>query len=265
MRGLRTALAALAATFLIAPVDGRAEDLFDFLFGPDTPAPRAAPPPRAAASRRSGDPRFSGRLGVHVAPGAGESASAGMQSGGGFCVRVCDGYYFPLIKSEQATRQQSCEYACPSAPMTIYDGATIETARNHKGEKYTSLSTAFKFRDKATERCSCNAPENSQAFFVRIARSDPTLRAGDIVFDETGAFVYRGADFAPAERSTFLPSYTRDRLRAMIERARAKPRPSQAEARPADAPGTANEPRKIDPRPVSATQPAGPQPDSPPQ
>jgi hypothetical protein len=202
-------VAAIAAAAILAPTQGRAEGLFDFLFGSN--APWAAPPPREAPRWRDRPPEA--RAGVRSAnPG-----SSG--AGDGFCVRTCDGYFFPLIKSSNATRQQSCEYACPSAPMAIYHGSSIEGARNHKGDRYTVLPTAFSFRDKATKQCACNEPQSSQDFFVRISRSDPTLRSGDILVEGNGAVAYRGSDFVPLDRASFVPSQIRERLRAILERA----------------------------------------------
>ena len=65
--------------------------------------------------------------------------TADSMSGGGYCVRACDGYYFPLIKSSLISGQQSCELACPSARVQLYEGASIEQARNAKGDRYSAL------------------------------------------------------------------------------------------------------------------------------
>jgi hypothetical protein len=138
--------------------------------------------------------------------------------------------------------------------MAIYYGATIESARNYRGERYTSLKSAFSFRDKATLQCSCNKPENSQAFFVRIARTDPTLHTGDIIYDGSGAFVYSGSSFTPAARSSLVPSWTRERLRALLETARTRPRGGAREAGPQL---IWAKPKEIDRDAVSATPPAG--------
>jgi hypothetical protein len=234
--------AALILAAAIAAVDARAEeDLLDFLFGPD-------PPERSAPSRGGGAvrPRFRPRPSLRraarpaarpasfrfVRPAASEitpGAGAGAGAGDGFCVRVCDGYFFPLIKSERATRQQSCEYACPSAPMAIYEGSTIEGAHSRKGEPYTRLPTAFQFRDKPTQHCACSRPDTALAYYQRIVRSDPTLRRGDIVIAANGALVYRGPGeggaFTPLARASFVPGDTRRKLWSVLERmSRAAPR-----------------------------------------
>ena len=263
MRGVAAILAAFAAATLTTSVDVRAQDLFDFLFGPDRPAYRAAGPSRWAP-RPHARPRVSARARLRfarlvepkasTASPSGESSFATTRSDG-FCVRTCDGYFFPLIKSEFVTRQQSCEYACPSAPMAVYEGSAIEQAQNHRGEKYELLPAAFSFRDKVTQHCSCNRPEDSQAFFTRISRADPTLRAGDIILDRKEALVYRGSDFAPAEGSSFVSSWTRERLRALLGRAGSKSRADAAKTLPESTRATAAEPEKIDPRLLSPDSP----------
>ncbi|WP_424362365.1 DUF2865 domain-containing protein [Methylocystis parvus] len=225
-RALVTGVAALLAfAVLLAPAPGRAEGgLLEFLFGPDpTPSQPQLAPQRgrrdSAPARRVkgavGELRFAKpRDGL---PGAGTGFSS-EPTAGGFCVRTCDGYFFPLIKSTKATRQQSCELACPSAPMEIYDGSTIESARNYKGQRYSALPVAFAFRDRANSRCTCNDPSTSQAFFERTARNDPTLQSGDVVVEDTGAFVYSGAKLVPLSNASFMSATLRDRLRAMLRR-----------------------------------------------
>jgi len=209
-----------ALVTLLAPAEGQAEGLLDFLFG-STPGPvRQAPASRgsrdSAATQRASQKKAVGEL-RFAKPGEGGPGQA-EPSTGGYCVRMCDGYFFPLIKSAHATRQQSCEFACPSAPMEIYDGGSIETARNYKGERYTSLKTAFAFRDKASTNCSCNDPKSSQAFFERTALTDPTLRSGDVVVEANGAFVYSGSNLVPLSRASFVSSQIRQRLRSTLLR-----------------------------------------------
>jgi hypothetical protein len=250
-RALLTGFAALLACgVLVAPEPGRAEGgLLEFLFGPDTapsqsqvaPHGRQDSGPARKARGAVGELRFAKpRDGV---PGGGAGFSS-EPNAGGFCVRTCDGYFFPLIKSTKATRQQSCELACPSAPMEIYDGSSIETARNYKGQRYSALNVAFAFRDRAKSSCTCNDPQSSQAFFERTARNDPTLQSGDILVEDTGAFVYSGAKLVPLSNASFMSSTLRDRLRAMLRRT-GSARPAVSEA-PAGPPATRAAPGRED-------------------
>jgi len=134
-------------------------------------------------------------------------------SGGGYCVRACDGYYFPLIKSSSISGQQSCEFACPSARVQLYEGENIEEARNAKGERYSALPAAFSFRDKLTAACSCNDPAASHDYFRQLSRKDPTLRAGDVVVGENQAFVYSGSDLVTLSHA---PSSVRAQVKNLL-------------------------------------------------
>ncbi len=198
----------------MTPSLGVAEGLLEFLFGFDPTAQPAAPARESTPARRAkvqGELRF-----ARPRDGSGFSSDP---SAGGFCVRACDGYYFPLIKSTRATRQQSCEIACPAAQMEIFDGATIETARNRKGQRYAAQPHAFAFRSgSAGGACACNDLNSSQAYFEENARTDPTLQSGDIVVETDGAFVYRGSKLVPLSSASFMPPALRDRLRAMLRR-----------------------------------------------
>lgn len=206
----------LALCLLSAPA-GQAQGLLEFLFGPDPASQQAAPARESAPSRRA---RVQGAVGElrFARPRDGGNSLSSDPYVGGFCVRTCDGYFFPLIKSTRATRQQSCELACPSAQMEIFDGATIETARNRKGQRYSALPRAFAFRDKAFGACACNDPATSQAYFERTAKADPTLHSGDILVETDGAFVYSGSKLVPLGNASFMSSGLRDRLRVMLRR-----------------------------------------------
>lgn len=210
--------AALAVALLFAPVAAPAQGLLEFLFGPQpAPAPPSEAPVRRLTPLRR--PKPVGEL-RYARPrevaGGGSFATDPMV--GGFCVRTCDGYFFPLIKSTRATRQQSCEFACPSATMDVYDGPTIETARNRKGQRYTALPRAFAFRDRASSACVCNDPATAQARAEEAGRDDPTLQSGDVLIETGGAFVYSGARLVPLANASFVSPQLRDRLRALLRR-----------------------------------------------
>ncbi len=206
-------MSALGLALSLAPAPGAAQGLLEFLFGPDPTPQQAAPRPRESVpSRRA---RTQGSEGFAKTGGSGFASDPNV---GGFCVRTCDGYFFPLIKTTRATRQQSCELACPSAPMDIYDGSSIQTARNHKGQRYSALPRAFAFRDRASGDCVCNDPSASQANSERVAKDDPTLQNGDILVETDGAFVYSGSKLVPLGEASFVSSSLRNRLRAMLRR-----------------------------------------------
>lgn len=209
-KGIAGALAIAVAAF--SPLDTWAQgDFFDYLFGPEPPSAyparrsfRVAPPrPRPRAPKAA--KRYDGPPSDHV-----ETDST---SGGGYCVRACDGYYFPLIKSSLISGQQSCEFACPSAHVQLYQGDSIEEARNAKGERYSALPAAFSFRDRLTAGCACNDPSSSHDYFRRLSRKDPTLRAGDVVVGEKEASVYSGSGLVSLSHA---PTSVRAQVRNLL-------------------------------------------------
>ena len=193
-----------ASLILLPPHSAKAEDLLDFLFGSGA-TQKSAPPANRQMERIEG---------------TGEEAEGpveGNPSPSGYCVRICDGYFFPLIKSSRASKQESCEFACPSSAVEIYDGGSIQYARNHAGQRYSAQPFAFAFRTKTVANCSCNNPQSAQSDSVKLSRNDPTLASGDIVIEDNGAFVYDGAGFVPIERAKGVSNQTRQRILSMIK------------------------------------------------
>jgi hypothetical protein len=193
-----------ASLILVSSNSVKAEDLLDFLFGSGAPQ-KTAPPTSRQIERMEG---------------AGEDTEGAAEAGpstGGYCVRTCDGYFFPLIKSSRASKQESCEFACPSSPVEIYEGGSIQYARNHAGQRYSAQPFAFAFRTKTVANCNCNNPQSAQSDSVKLSRNDPTLASGDIVIEDSGAFVYDGAGFVPLARAKGVSNQTRQRILSMIK------------------------------------------------
>ncbi len=105
-----------------------------------------------------------------------ESAPGG--SAGGFgslpyatyrtvCVRLCDGYYFPISFSTTPTHFQRDADACQSkcaAPVEMYyyqnpGGAVDQMTAFKSQEPYTRLKTAFRYRKELVQGCSCKTAE----------------------------------------------------------------------------------------------------------
>jgi hypothetical protein len=116
-----------------------------------------------------------------------------------FCVRTCDGYFFPLDgmqdKGEEA-RRSACNTACPGAETALYStrpGEEIEDARTTGDtRRYGELEIAFMHRLKLVKGCTCR--RSNDASPVEVARNDDTLRRGDIIVTETGMEVYQGSN-----------------------------------------------------------------------
>ncbi len=193
-----------------------ANEVYDFWREEATrsrPAPMQPIVPHAsqgtpAATTNTSSPR---RLKITVQP-KGESRTGkdedglSSSSGGQYCVRTCDGYYFPLPSQGAAAGDtEACRAACPGAPMEVYSpghGDGIEDAVSLKGKLYSSLPTAFSYRTQLTQACSCKPNRNHG--FASLLR-DRTLVSGDIVVTEKGVYVFSGARRFPYREGDFVP------------------------------------------------------------
>jgi hypothetical protein len=199
--GGAVALGALA----LAPA-AQAEDFFSALFG-------------AFGGGRSRGPAI-----IRV-PYANESESAGPQNfgpqgdnqgpriatyGGGqaYCVRTCDGRYFPLQGSDRESQAASCNSFCPASKTDVVYGSTIDDAATTSGKPYSELPNAFRYRNEIVAGCSCNGKDQFGLAPIKV-EDDPTLRKGDLVAGADGLMVAgRGADrrgaslnFTPASKA----------------------------------------------------------------
>lgn len=213
--GIASALAFALA--FASPHDTLAQgELFDFLFGADQPPAFSFHRSWRSMRAHPRQPRRAPKASIHYAkPELANTAETDSMSGGGYCVRACDGYYFPLVKLSRISGQQSCEFACPSARVQLYEGASIEQARNAKGQLYSALPAAFSFRDKLTARCACNDPAASRDYYLALSRRDPTLQTGDIVVGEKGAFIYSRTGLVSVSHAS---RQIRTRLRGLLSR-----------------------------------------------
>jgi hypothetical protein len=176
---MRTAaIGALALTLFGAPA--AAQGLFDMLFGGAPRAPRGYVPPQGSAyadPRQYGGERHYGERPAAPSYGSGRSVS--------YCVRLCDGRFFPVQRSGNASSAQLCSALCPASKTQVFNGSQIDHAVASNGARYADLDNAFVYREKLVDGCTCNG---RTAFgLARIdAASDPTLRQGDIIATADG-------------------------------------------------------------------------------
>lgn len=84
------------------------------------------------------------------------------------CVRLCDGYYFPIsfstVGSRFAEDEAKCRDQC-AAPTELYvyknPGEDVEQMVSLKGEPYNNLKNAWRHRKQYIRGCSCKAAEYS--------------------------------------------------------------------------------------------------------
>jgi hypothetical protein len=114
--------------------------------------------------------------------------------GQAYCVRTCDGRYFPLPASDNQSRAASCNSFCPASETRLVYGGTIDSATTETGKPYAELPNAFRYRSEIVAGCTCNGKDQVGLAPVRIG-DDPTLRKGDIVAGGDGLMtVGRSAD-----------------------------------------------------------------------
>lgn len=238
----------LAAVALASPT-ASAEGFFDFLFGggpPQRQQQRSAPP----ASNFFADP-FG--LNTPDAPPPQRSASSG-GSGPAFCVRTCDGKYFPLGRS--ASPAQMCQAFCPAATTKVYFGSNIDGASSSAGERYADLENAFAYRKALRADCTCNGRDPAGLAPIDLTL-DTSLRPGDVVATTNGLVAFSGvrtgngqtAEFTPVASYPGLTSEVRARLGEM------KVAPVSAEMIADEAPMPAAAPTIV-PKSVPAAAPA---------
>jgi Protein of unknown function (DUF2865) len=189
-----TLMVVCASTF--APA-AQAEDFLSALFGAFGARPQAPAVPLSFANE--GDMRA--QSGVRSRPGY----SGGSQA---YCVRTCDGRYFPISGSNGQSRAASCNDFCPASETKVVYGSTIDHATTESGKPYSELPNAFRYRNELVEGCTCNGKDQIGLAPVKI-ENDPTLRNGDLVTGADGLVVAghvadkRGAslNFSPASES----------------------------------------------------------------
>jgi hypothetical protein len=196
-RRLAFGLAAILCATALAPA-AQAQDFFSQLFG---------------GFGRSRGPSFPMPFAREGNPSQGEPRARG--GGQAYCVRSCDGRYFPVMGADNQSRAASCSSFCPASDTKVVYGSNIDRAATESGKPYSELPNAFRYRNEIVAGCTCNGKDALGLAEVKI-ENDPTLRKGDIVAGEAGLVVAgRSADKRGAELN-FSPAS--DRIRARYQR-----------------------------------------------
>lgn len=137
-----------------------------------------------------------------------------------YCVRLCDGRYFPVQRQAvSSSPAKICTAQCPASGTKILTGAGIDNAIGLDGSRYSSLKNAFVYRERVVSDCTCNGKDPYGLAPIAI-HSDPTLQRGDIVVTDKGpvAFVgdqrlpHQAAEFTPVESSRAVSASLRKQL-----------------------------------------------------
>jgi hypothetical protein len=183
--GRRVAVVAAALCALASAPAAYAEDFLSALFGAFG-GHRSQAPSMPLSFANEGNP---------LAP-QGDARPRPAYSGGGhaYCVRTCDGRYFPITASDNQSRAASCNNFCPASETKVVYGGNIDSAATESGKPYSELPNAFRYRNEIVAGCTCNGKDQIGLAPVKI-EDDPTLRKGDIVAGPDGLVVAgRGAD-----------------------------------------------------------------------
>jgi hypothetical protein len=175
----------------------------------------------------------------HVSNSSNTILSAGLMPRRSVCVRLCDGFFFPVgpINSagDVANHQADCAGLCPAAPTALYfqpaGSDKIEDAVSATGAPYSTLPVAFRNRTTEDNTCTCHRTLAQNYSVLR----DFTLRRGDSVMTPRGFVVFQGARRLPYVRKDFTAlaadaSMPRDKHAALREMEHAEAQPSRSAA-----------------------------------
>lgn len=193
--GALLAAAVLAGAVLTVPDAAFAEGLFDFLFGGVKQQARPAAPPQASF--------FADPFGANQQASA-TPAPRMAGSGPAFCVRSCDGKYFPVSARGNATPAQLCQAFCPASVTRVYFGSNIDYATSANGERYANSETAFAYRKALRADCTCNGRDPGGLAPIDISL-DGSLRPGDVVATTSGLVAYSGVRVGTDQTAEFTP------------------------------------------------------------
>jgi Protein of unknown function (DUF2865) len=147
-----------------------------------------------------------------------------------YCVRLCDGFYFPVGTGYDNfdKHESACNSVCPSAQTRVYvaqNGSDDIGKASHRGQTYAKLGSAFSYRQQRIKTCSCNATSSTGGLgmFSPLPENDTTLNRGDVVMTDAGFkafaggknFPHRGTEFVPATWMKSLTARERDNLMNM--------------------------------------------------
>ena len=200
--------ALIAVGVLSAAPAVQARDFISALFGAFSDNPALAPanlPPAPVQPERSAPLPFASEsdpLGRPARPHVSYSGGGGDQA---YCVRTCDGRYFPISASDGQSRAASCNSFCPASETKVVYGSSIDSATTEKGKPYSELPNAFRYRNELVAGCTCNGKDQLGLASIKI-EDDPTLRRGDIVAGANGLVVAARASDRRGASLNFSPA-----------------------------------------------------------
>jgi hypothetical protein len=197
-RAMMVAAGMLAASLTLVSGSVSAENLFDRFFGGIQKMQARQAPAQANF--------FADPFGLNQQQQQQQAAPAPRVAGSGpsFCVRSCDGKYFPLTMRGNATPVQMCEAFCPASATKVFYGSHIDSATASNGERYADSENAFAYRKALRADCTCNGRSPSGLAPVDLTL-DTSLRSGDVVATADGLVAYTGVRLGADQTAEFTP------------------------------------------------------------
>ena len=242
MKWRAVAFAALSVAIVTSSNVAQAQGIFDFFFGrpyQPPPPPNYPPPPAPEIKRIAPAPLSQERI---------HESSGTTGHGVAFCVRLCDGQHFPIERMANATPAETCRAICPTSATKVFFGAEIDSAVAGDGARYTDLKTAYLYRKQLISSCSCNG-KDAFGLTALDARTDPTLRPGDIISTQSGLMTFSGRSGASAF-TPVSPAALGPQLNSVSSRQKTAPAAEPAQEVD-DEPGTIVRPQSAPSAPAS--------------
>lgn len=205
-----------AGVLTLAPASpASAENLFQSLFGELDRALHGRQSPERVPEHV---PAFAEPFGNVDRP-----APPSMRAQGGpaaaYCVRTCDGHFFPVRAQAGMNTAEACRAFCPASETRLYSGGSIDYAVARDGGRYADLPNAFVYRKRLVAGCTCNGRDAFGLAHIDVA-TDPTLKPGDVVATDRGLVAFSGrqggaANFTPVESYAYFSKSYREQLSAL--------------------------------------------------
>jgi uncharacterized protein DUF2865 len=161
-----SSFAIIVLLFSLNPA-AQAEEIFSIFGGAENAAPPALSTPDASSKQMFMPRRPTPARSEPVATTA-------------YCVRTCDGRYFPAPPGDHVSQAEACRNFCPATEAKPFYGTSIESSSSREGKLYSELPNAFRYRTELVPNCSCNGKSSIGLASISLEQ-DRTLRRGDLV------------------------------------------------------------------------------------
>ncbi len=123
------------------------------------------------------------------------------------CVRMCDGYYFPMSFATTQNRFSQDENVCQSkcaAPAKLFTypnpGGTPEQMYGIDGQSYADLKNAWRFKKEFVKGCSCKATEYDPVLLEAKPALDPAKEIKKTELDQSELEKTKLENVAPTDK-----------------------------------------------------------------